>query len=178
MIRAAGVVLAAGAASRFGSAKQVLLLPRVLERLVPLHADGTLVDLVVVEGAHPLPADELSQARIVRCPMWADGPGRSLAAGLAALPPDVDAAVVVLADGPRIAPEAVGRVLAAWAERPDEVVAASYDGVRGHPLVLGRPAFATIPAEGLRGVAAHLVPCDDLGDPGDVDTPADLEGAR
>jgi nicotine blue oxidoreductase len=54
-------------------------------------------------------------------------------------------------------------------------VAASYDGARGHPLVLGRNEWREIPDEGLRGQGVRLVPCDDLGAPGDVDTPEDLE---
>lgn len=176
--RAGAIVLAAGAASRFGSAKQVLLLPRVLRRLEPLVADGTLADVVVVEGAHPLPP-VVPGARVVHCPDWADGPGASLRAGLAGLATreDVTAAVVVLADGPDLSPDAVRRVLAAAAE-DEAVVAASYGGVRGHPLVVRREGWDAIPLEGLRSVRPRLVPCDDLGDPGDVDTPADLDRLR
>lgn len=173
--RAAAVVLAAGAASRFGAPKQALLLPRVLERLAPLLADGTLTRVVVVEGAHRLPSRAVPGTTVVRCDAWADGPGASLRAGLAALGDDVEAAVVVLADGPTLAPAAVRRVLAAFADGPDDVLAASYGGVRGHPLVVGRRAWEGIPDEGLRAVRPRLVPCDDLGPPGDVDTPADLE---
>src|SRR5204862_270493 len=61
-------------------------------------------------GAHHVTAG----ARVVHCPHWQLGPGASLRCGLAALAPDVEAAVVVLADGPWLAPEAVERVLAAW----------------------------------------------------------------
>lgn len=179
MSTAAGaVVLAAGAASRFGSAKQALLLPHVLGRLAPLAADGTLVDVVVVEGAHPLPPVAGVTARIVRCATWAEGPGASLRAGLAALADTVDVAVVVLADGPDLATEAVRRVLVAHRAGEDDVVAASYGGVRGHPLAVGRAAWGSIPDEGLRAVRPRLVPCDDLGDPGDVDTPDDLTRLR
>jgi nicotine blue oxidoreductase len=174
MTRAA-VVLAAGAASRFGAPKQVLLLPQVLRRLEPLVEEGALAEIVVVEGAHPLPPLHEPYVRVERCPVWADGPGASLRAGLAALPEDVDAAVVVLADGPTLAPAAVRRVLDAFSASADHVVAASYAGVRGHPLVVGRAAWDSIPSEGLRAVATRLVPCDDLGDPGDVDRPQDLE---
>jgi nicotine blue oxidoreductase len=172
--RAAAVVLAAGAASRFGAPKQVLLLPRVLERLAPLREDGTLSDVVVVEGAHALPPGIRSSARVVACATWADGPGSSLRAGLAALASDVEAAVVVLADGPDLSPDAVRRVLTALRPGEGDVVAASYGGVRGHPLVVARSAWKSIPDEGLRAVRPRLVPCDDLGDPGDVDTRADL----
>ena len=67
-------------------------------------------DVVVVVGAHPLETD----ARLVDCPDWEQGPGASLRCGLAALGEDVEAAVVVLADGPDLAPAAVDRVLAVW----------------------------------------------------------------
>lgn len=179
MTAAAGaVVLAAGAASRFGSAKQALLLPDVLARLDPLVADGTLADVVIVEGAHPLRPAAGTHVRIVRCSTWSEGPGASLRAGLAALEDTVEVAAVVLADGPDLATAAVRRVLAAHATGPDAVVAASYGGVRGHPLAVGRAAWGTIPDEGLRAVRPRLVPCDDLGDPGDVDTPEDLARLR
>ena len=85
------------------------------------------------------------------------------------------AVVVVLADGPTLAPAAVERVLEDWRTHGG-VVAASYDGARGHPLVLGRDEWSGIPPEGLRDRPVRLVPCDDLGAPGDVDTPADLDG--
>jgi nicotine blue oxidoreductase len=127
-------------------------------------------EIVVVEGAHPL---ESGGARLVPCPDWARGPGASLRCGLAALGDDVGAAVVVLADGPHLSPRAVERVLSDW-ELGGGIVAASYDGGRGHPLVLGRDAWDAIPDEGLRDLPVRLVPCDDLGAPGDVDTPEDL----
>jgi len=115
-----------------------------------------------------------SRPRLVRCAGWPDGPGASLRCGLAALGDDVEAAVVVLADGPRLAAAAVRRVVASWRADGGGVVAASYGGTRGHPLLVARDAWASIPDEGLRLVEPRLVPCDDLGDPGDVDTPADL----
>jgi CTP:molybdopterin cytidylyltransferase MocA len=161
------VVLAAGAASRFGEPKQRLLLPGVLARL----AETSLEDVVVVAGAHLLEAEG---ARLVECPDWERGPGASLRCGLAALPAEAEAAVVCLADGPNLSPAAVERVVAAWREGESEVVAASYDGHRGHPVVLGRSAWATVPDEGMRTVPAVLVPCDDLGAPGDIDFAEDL----
>ena len=85
----------------------------------------------------------------------------------------MEAAVVVLADGPDLAPDAVGRVISVWKECRG-VVAASYGGSRGHPLVLGRGDWDGVPDEGLRELAVRLVPCDDLGSPGDIDTPEDV----
>lgn len=176
MTRVAAVVLAAGEGSRFGGPKQVLLLPTVVARV----RESGLAPIVVVEGAHALDEVDLGDptrgdavAR-VRCERWADGPGASLRCGLAALDEDVSAAVVILADGPRLAPAAIRRIVERWRERPTSVVAASYGGRRGHPLVVGRASWGDIPDAGLRLVEPELVPCDDLGDPGDVDRPGDL----
>lgn len=163
----AGVVLAAGAASRFGEPKQRLLLPRVLARL----GEATLDEIVVVSGAYEL---DPGTARLVACPEWEHGPGASLRCGLAALSSGTEAAVVCLADGPNLAPAAVERVLDAWRADDGDVVAASYGGNRGHPVVLGQSAWASVPDEGMRALPARLVPCDDLGSPGDVDLPEDL----
>jgi CTP:molybdopterin cytidylyltransferase MocA len=125
--------------------------------------------VLVVLGAHEVETD----AHSVHCPDWERGPGASLRCGLAAAG-DAEAAVVVLADGPALAPAAVARVVTAWRETGAAVVAASYGGHRGHPLLLARLAWADVPDEGLRGRDALLVPCDDLGAPGDVDRPGDL----
>jgi CTP:molybdopterin cytidylyltransferase MocA len=166
-VSAPAVVLAAGAATRFGSPKQRLLLPGVLARLREAPVD----EVVVVAGAFPL---ELDSARVVRCPDWERGPGASLRCGLAALAAEAAAAVVVLADGPDLAPEAVSRVLDAWRTSSAPLVAASYGGSRGHPIVVARELWSAVPDEGLRAFEPELVPCDDLGAPGDVDTPEDL----
>lgn len=158
------VVLAAGAATRFGSPKQRLLLPRVLERVRASSVD----DVLVVLGAHEVESD----ARTVHCAEWERGVGASLRCGLRAL--DAEAAVVVLADGPELAPEAIDRVIEVWRESGAEVVAATYGGVRLHPVLLARSSWARVPDEGARELPALLVPCDDLGPPGDVDRPEDV----
>jgi nicotine blue oxidoreductase len=162
----AAVVLAAGAAERFGSPKQRLLLPGVLDRV----RSADLQEVVVVAGAHELEVDE----RTVRCPHWQRGPGASLRCGLAALAPETAAAIVVLADGPRLDPRAIERVARAWRDTGAPLVAASYGGVRGHPLLVARALWDDVPDEGLRDREPLLVPCSDLTPPGDVDRPADL----
>ena len=157
----AAVVLAAGASSRYGTEppKQVELLPRVLAAL-----RGSSVDeIVVVSGAHALSVES------VRCPEWERGPGASLRCGLAALPPDAEAAVVLLADGPNLDPRAVDRVIADWRTNGGDVVAATYDGVRLHPVLLARPVWNDVPDEGAKSLPGRLVACDDLTPPGDVD---------
>ena len=160
------VVLAAGAASRFGAPKQRLLLEPVLERVRASGVDGVLV----VSGAHELETD----ARTVDCPDWERGPGASLRCGLAALPAEAEAAVVVLADGPSLEPAAIDRVVDRWRDGRAPVVAATYHGTRLHPVLLDRTAWKQVPDEGARSLDAVLVSCDDLGPPGDVDHADDV----
>ena len=138
----------------------------MLARLGEADVDG----VIVVTGAH----DVTSAVPRVACEDWERGPGASLRCGLAALSEAVEAAVVVLADGPNLAPAAVDRVVEVWRESAAEVVAASYAGGRGHPVLLSRSTWSRIPDEGARSLPALLVPCDDLGAPGDVDTPEQL----
>ena len=157
----AAVVLAAGASTRFGSPKQQLLVEPIVERV----RRSSVRDMVVVLGAHPVE----TSARAVHCPDWELGPGASLRCGLAALGEDVEAAVVVLGDGPGIDPRAIDRVIETWRRTQAERIGATYEGVRLHPLLLARSAWSDIPDEGMRALPAELVACDDLEAPGDVD---------
>ena len=114
-----GVLLAAGAGSRFRAAGGgVKLLAQVdgrplVERALAALAAAPLGDRVVVLGAHAdelLAAIDLHGARPVRNERWERGMASSLQAGLAALDPACTAAVVVLGDGPALAAEAIRRV--------------------------------------------------------------------
>jgi len=157
------VVLAAGGSSRYGTEppKQVELLPQVLAALRESSVDG----IVVVSGAHALPVES------VPCADWERGPGASLRCGLVALPQEAEAAVVVLADGPDLDPRAVDRVVDDWRANGGDAVAASYGGVRLHPVLLARALWDGVPDEGAKSLPARLVACDDLVPPGDVDFP-------
>ncbi len=156
----AAVVLAAGASTRFGSPKQAVMLEPIVERIRP-----AVDDVVAVLGAH----DVETTARVVRCAEWTLGPGASLRCGLAALAADVEAAAVVLGDGPGIDPRAIQRLVAAWRDGAGDRLAATYGGVRLHPVLLARSAWDEVPDAGLRDLPAALVACDDLNAPGDVD---------
>jgi nicotine blue oxidoreductase len=143
-----------------------MLLEPVLERV----RQSSVGDILVVLGAH----DVETAAPVVRCSEWERGRGASLRCGLAVLPEDTQAAVVVLADGPNLAPAAIDRVVDVWLESGAEVVAATYGGNRGHPVLLGRATWERVPDEGARSLPALLVPCDDVGPPGDVDFADDV----
>jgi nicotine blue oxidoreductase len=143
-----------------------VLLDEVLARV----RESSVGEVVVVTGAHEVETD----ARVVHCPEWERGVGASLRCGLRELPPETQAAVVVLADGPDLAPAAIDRVVEVWRESAAEVVAATYEGQRLHPVLLARPVWERIPDEGARELPGLLVACEDLNPPGDVDFADDL----
>jgi CTP:molybdopterin cytidylyltransferase MocA len=189
-MRVAGLVLAAGGGSRYGSPKALVRLRGrlLVERAADLLAAGGCDPVVVVLGAA---ADQvLAAARLPRTgvrtvvnPDWPTGMGSSLRVGLAAVPAEAEAVVVTLVDTPGLGPESVRRLVAAGG--PDGAAQATYGGRRGHPVLLGRTVITEVAAAatGDRGagpwLAAHpervrLVPCDGTGDPRDVDVPDDL----
>jgi nicotine blue oxidoreductase len=127
--------------------------------------ESSVDQVVVVSGAHELPVES------VPCSGWERGPGASLRCGLAALPPEAEAAIVVLADGPDLDPRAVDRVVDDWRAHGGDAVAATYGGIRLHPVLLTRGVWDAVPDEGAKSLPARLVPCDDLRPPGDVDAP-------
>jgi molybdenum cofactor cytidylyltransferase len=181
----AGLVLAAGAGTRFGSPKQLAELDGVplLEHSLRAMAAAPVARVVVVLGAS---ADEIAAgvdfqgAEPVVCARWAEGQSASLACGLAELA-ECEAVVVTLGDQPRMAPEAIRRVIAARSGAP--ATRATYGGQPGHPVVLERALFeplrdisGDVGARNLLRSAQVLdVPCDDVGGGQDVDTRAELD---
>ncbi|MDW5597137.1 NTP transferase domain-containing protein, partial [Conexibacter stalactiti] len=118
--RVAGLVLAAGAARRFGAAKQLAPLDGrpLLEHALAAMAAAGLPRVAVALGAHAqeiAAAVELHGAEVVVVTDWEEGLAASLRAGVAALAPHADAIVVTLGDQPRVRPEAIARVAAAGA---------------------------------------------------------------
>ncbi|MBQ1022405.1 nucleotidyltransferase family protein [Micromonospora sp. D93] len=182
----AGLLLAAGAGRRYGRPKALVELngEPLVRRAIRLLRDGGCAPVHVVLGAGADEVPDLPGAVPVRHDRWPDGLGSSLLRGLASLPAEVPAAVVVLVDQPLLSPVAVRRVRAAYADGA-VVAVATYAGRPGHPILLGRQTWPLLSgyAVGDRGARDLLrdrpdlvveVPCDDVGSPVDVDTPADL----
>ncbi|MBQ0980938.1 MULTISPECIES: NTP transferase domain-containing protein [Micromonospora] len=182
----AGLLLAAGAGRRYGRPKALVELDGVplVRRGITLLRDGGCTPVHVVLGAGADNVPDLPGAVRVRHDGWPEGLGSSLRRGLASLPADVPAAVVVLVDQPLLSPVAVRRVRAAYAGGA-LVAVATYAGRPGHPVLLARETWPLLDryAVGDRGARDLLrdrpdlvveVPCDDVGAPLDVDTPADL----
>lgn len=185
----AGVLLAAGSGSRLGQPKAlvVLLGQSLAARGIALLRGGGAGPLIVVTGA----AELVSRPDDVLCvhnPDWPKGMGSSLAAGLAAVPPGCDAAVVALADQPLVGPESVRRLIAAH-EAGASVAVACYDGQPRNPVLIGREHFGEVVALAVGDVGARpflrahpdlitRVECADTGRPDDIDSPEDLARVR
>jgi CTP:molybdopterin cytidylyltransferase MocA len=184
-----GLLLAAGAGRRMGMPKALVRDPDDaggpwLTRSVRVLLDGGCPQVVVVLGAgadeaEPL-LDGLPGVTVVRSTDWSSGMGASLAAGLAALTSrdDTVAALVHLVDLPDVTAEVVTRVVTSVGADAAALARASYHGVPGHPVLLGRDHWAGVAdsAAGDRGARAYLarhdvtlVECGDLATGADVD---------
>ncbi|MGP2440195.1 nucleotidyltransferase family protein [Streptomyces sp. JW3] len=129
--------------------------------------------------------DSQDRCVLVENPDWERGMGTSLRAGLDSLAgTGARAALVCLVDQPGIGAAALARVRAAFRDETS-LASAAYDGVRGHPVLLGAAHWAgvTATATGDRGARAYLkehaesltlVECADVAQPYDIDTEADL----
>jgi molybdenum cofactor cytidylyltransferase len=188
-VRVCGVVLAAGAARRFGAAKQLASVggQPLLQYAVDVACDAPeLDDVVVVLGAH---ADDIraaldfGRADVVRCRDWARGLSASLRCGLRAAQ-GADWTVITLGDEPALPVAAISAVVAAARSAAPAVgaVRATWNRRPGHPVAL-RASVAEGVSElrGDQGARALLeravtleVECSPLGAPTDVDTPQDL----
>ena len=180
-MRSRGLLLAGGAGTRYGGPKALARDPdgtswllRAVHALVPCDAVTVVLGAEAAQVARLLPPS----VDVVVAADWADGMGATLRAGLSAVTAsDADAVVVALVDLPDVTPAVAARVLAAAAGR-DSLARASYGGVPGHPVLLGRDHWADVAAEavGDRGARDYLadapvtlVECGDLATGRDVD---------
>ena len=181
----AGLVLAAGGGRRYGMPKALveyegsLLVERAVRTAVAV-CDPVLVVL----GAQAVDVwrrADLTGATVLANKDWATGMAGSLRTGLDGLrgwPGRVDAVLVTLVDMPGMTPQALSAMAAHAA--PDALAVATYDGVRGHPVLLGRDHWAGVAdtATGDEGARRYLqqhdvteVDCTGLADPTDLDVP-------
>lgn len=186
--RVGAIVLAAGRSTRMGGPNKLLaeIGGRPLVRIVAEQALASRAAPVIVVTGHERAKVEAALAglrvRLVHNPDYAAGLSTSLKAGLAALPPDVDGAIVCLGDMPQVTAGLIDRMVDAFdPERGAMVVVPTIDGKRGNPVVWSRRFFPDLMAlEGDVG-ARHLiatyadvvaeVPVEDAAALTDVDTP-------
>ena len=193
MTRIAGIILAAGASTRFGQSKQLIDWGGV--PLVAHLADQALVaelsPVIVVLGCQAESARAALGTRPVRTAMnwrWEDGLSTSVQAGLAALPPETEAAILMQCDQPLISRDLLRALVARFEQTSAPIVHPSHAGQRGTPTLFARRLFPELAAvtgdQGGRPVIrrhAGEVAAVEVTDPdvlADVDTQAEYERLR
>ncbi len=154
--RLAAVVLGAGRSSRMGGPNKLTqeIGGKPLVRIAAEAALGSRARPVIVVTGHDREqvgaAVQGLDVRLVHNPDFADGLSTSLKAGLAAVPDDVDGAIVCLADMPQVDAALIDRMLAAFdPEKGALIVVPTVEGRRGNPVVWSRRFFAEL--AGLEG---------------------------
>lgn len=186
--RVAGVLLAAGAGSRFGGTTHKLLAPYAGRPLLAYAWDALrgadLDGIAVVSGAVDI-SDVVPESATVRNSEWATGQRSSVVCAIEfARAGGYDALVIGLADQPLVPSSAWARV----GRSHGDIVVATYDGSRGNPVKLASRIWdlfvetCTEPDAGARSLMAshpdlvRAVACE--GSATDVDTLEDLDGLR
>ncbi len=162
--RIAAIILAAGRSTRMGGPNKLLaeIGGRPLVRIAAEEALASRVQPVIVVTGHQREQVEAAleglKVQRVHNPDFADGLSTSLKAGLAAVPDEVDGAIVCLGDMPQVNAALIDRLAAAFdPERGALIVVPSSDGKRGNPVVWSRRFFHELATlEGDVG-ARHLI---------------------
>lgn len=183
------VLLAAGGGSRFGGGKLLAAYKgrSLIESALDALREAPVDEAVVVVGDAAGRLRELCAAygfKVVENPDWSRGQSTSVRKGISACDPASRAAVVLLADQPLVGAGAVERLVEAF-EEGARISVATYGGKPRNPVLFSREVWPLLEGElegdeGARSVLRGYpelvteVPCDDVGDPADVDTREDL----
>ncbi len=177
-----GILLAAGAGSRFGGERHKLQAEikgtQVWEVSLAKLIAANIGPTIVVTGAVALDLSQYS-VREVANHRWAEGQATSLRAAIdVARELNAEAAIVGLADQPGITTEAWTKL----AQSSSAIATASYGNTPGHPVRIAASLWPELPETGDFGARALLskyehhverIPCS--GSPFDIDTTKDLD---
>jgi molybdenum cofactor cytidylyltransferase len=158
----AGVVLAAGASTRMGRNKLLLriggesLVRRAARRALAAGLDPVIV---VVGNEAQRSRQELSglSCRVVENPDFEKGIHLSLRAGIAAVPPEATAAVVVLADMPLVTDQMMGALVERFRESGATLAISTYGGVQAPPTLYERRLFEELKAAEGEGCSKRVI---------------------
>jgi molybdenum cofactor cytidylyltransferase len=181
------IVLAAGAATRFGSPKQLArvdgqpLLAQVISRAIEVGGAST----TVVIGAHAAeiaPVVNRSNVTLIINRQWQEGIGSSIRAAMERAPSGCDGAMLLLADQINVSAQDLRQLADVWRRQKQCIVAAQYAGALGVPAVFPRADFRALSElRGDRGAQAlirrnpeRLVAVPMPNAALDIDTPEDL----
>ena len=143
------IVLAGGASTRFGSAKQLVrigdrpLLSLVAGRAAEVVGQALLI-VLGAQAAELTPLLKHSGGSTVVNRDWREGLASSIRAGVARLPPSCAGVLLVLADQACVTAEDLRRLAGAWRRQPLCIAAAQYGGTLGAPAIFPRHLFSEL----------------------------------
>lgn len=190
MIRPHIVILAAGAARRFGSVKALARIgDKTLVECALDHARSvTNADVTLVLGAGDASIRKslnVDSIRVVHHEHWRDGLSATLKFALQTLPAEAPAVLVMLVDQPAVTAIDLQRLVDVWREQPDQPAAAAYSDGIGAPCILPRRIFEEVMSLegdfGAKSVLQRMPQVSRVEMPQaayDVDTPEDLERVK
>lgn len=151
------IILAAGASSRLGKPKQLLVYQHktLLQHVADEAKAATLSPIVVVTGANAsLTASSLTGRNVLFAEneRWPEGMASSVVAGLSRLlqhGKKVDAVILAVCDQPHVSAAVFRKLVAAQKESGKGMVASQYEGINGTPVLFTQPYFQ--PLQNLRG---------------------------
>jgi molybdenum cofactor cytidylyltransferase len=191
--RVAGVILAAGAAQRFKSPKQLLDWQGepLVRRAARTALDAGLDPVVVVSGAHTGQVEaalmdllrQENRLRMVFNPDWEQGQGTSVRAGVIALPPGCGAAIMLLVDQPQTPSSLLRALCEAHSASLATIIAPLVQGERANPVLFDQDIFPELARlageEGGRALFKRFTPLWlpwlDQVQAMDIDTPEDYQ---
>jgi molybdenum cofactor cytidylyltransferase len=189
----AGVILAAGAAQRFKSPKQLLEWhgEAMVRHIARTALDAGLDPVLVVTGAHAAQVEAALQdllplerrLKVVHNPDWEQGQGTSVRVGTLALPPGCGAAIMLLVDQPQTPPSLLRALCEAHSTSLAAIIAPLVQGERANPVLFDRDVFADLTQlageEGGRVLFKRFppiwLPWFDYRQALDIDTPEDYQ---
>ncbi len=146
------IILAAGSSSRLGQSKQLILVDgkTLLEKSVLAALNSGAEHVVVVLGAQATlhnKAIENLPVKIIINEEWKKGMGNSLKAGLNYVVtkyPETEAVIVIVCDQPFLTSEHLKKLITSFQKNPTEIVASSYNQIKGVPALFSRSMFSQL----------------------------------
>jgi molybdenum cofactor cytidylyltransferase len=145
-IKIAGVILAAGSASRMGKTKQLLPYKNkpILEHVIINARQSNLHEIVVVLGhcaSEIQNSIDLSGIKTVINSEYSKGQSTSLIKGLENISSFSDAAMFFLGDQPLVKKTAINIIIKAFKSSNQPVAIPYYNNIRGNPVIIARSLF-------------------------------------